>query len=64
MKDIESPAFQFERVRSVNYLRHALEQVVDSPSDPKKSLELELEQAVEEEDYEQAAKIRDRIREL
>lgn len=64
MKEIESPAFQFERVRSVNYLRKALEQVAEAPSDPKKTLELELEQAVEQEDYEQAARIRDRIREL
>ena len=64
MKEIETPAFQFERVRSVNYLRSALEHVAESPSDPRKKLELELEQAVENEDYEQAARLRDRIREL
>lgn len=61
---IESPAFQFERVRSVNYLRSARDQVSDRPADPKKKLETELRLAVDDEDYERAAKIRDRIREL
>ena len=41
--EIEAPAFQFERVRSVNYLRSAIDQVAESPSDPKKKLEAFLE---------------------
>jgi UvrB/uvrC motif len=61
---IESPAFQFERVRSVNYLRSARDQVSDRPADPKRKLETELRLAVDDEDYERAAEIRDRIREL
>jgi len=61
---IDSPAFQFERVRSVNYLRSARDQVSDRPADPRKKLETELRQAVDNEDYERAAQIRDRIREL
>ena len=61
---IDSPAFQFERVRSVNFLRSARDQISDKPADPKKKLESQLQLAVEEEDYERAAEIRDRIRDL
>ena len=64
LKEIETPAFQFERVRPVNYLRSAIEQIRGRPVDPKKKLERELENAVENEDYERAARLRDRIREL
>lgn len=65
MSEIESPAFQFERIRSVNYLKSALKQVDEkAPKSPLTALEKELEAAVEEEDYERAAKLRDKIREL
>jgi len=64
LEKIDSPAFQFERVRSVNYLRSARDQISDRPADPRKRLEHELRQAVDEEDYERAAQIRDHIREL
>ncbi len=61
---IESPAFQFERVRSVNFLRSAREQISDQPGNPRKKLEEELQKALENEDYERAAELRDRIRDL
>jgi len=61
---IESPAFQFERVRSVNFLRQAREQISEKPSDPRKKLEAQLQQAVTDENYELAARLRDRINEL
>ncbi len=64
MSEVDTPAFQFERVRSVNYLRSALEQIADAPGDPLSQLERELETAVQEEDYERAARLRDHIREL
>ncbi len=64
LEKINSPAFQFERVRSVNYLRSARDQISDRPVDPKKKLEHQLRQAVDEENYERAAQIRDRIRGL
>ena len=64
LEKIDSPAFQFERVRSVNYLRSARDQIADRPTDPRKKLEHELRQAVDDENYERAAQIRDRIREL
>ncbi|MCK4516775.1 MAG: UvrB/UvrC motif-containing protein, partial [Spirochaetaceae bacterium] len=64
LEKIDSPAFQFERVRSVNYLRSARDQIADRPVDPKKKLEHQLRQAVDEENYERAAQIRDRIRGL
>jgi hypothetical protein len=63
LEKIESPAFQFERVRSVNYLRSAREKIGER-ADPRKKLENELQQAVDDEDYERAALLRDRIREL
>ena len=64
MEEIDTPAFQFERVRSVNYLRSALEQIEDTPDDPVERLKHELATAVQQEDYERAAKLRDDIREL
>jgi excinuclease UvrABC helicase subunit UvrB len=64
LQKIDSPAFQFERVRSVNYLRQARDQITDSPGNPAVRLERELERAIENEDYEKAAKLRDQIRDL
>lgn len=64
LEHIESPAFQFERVRSVNYLRSVMEQVHRRNPNPLEDLKRELELAVEQEDYERAAEIRDRIRDL
>jgi hypothetical protein len=63
LEKIDSPAFQFERVRSVNFLRSARDQIGDQ-TDPKKKLENLLQKAVDDEDYELAAQLRDRIREL
>lgn len=69
MNQLDTPAFQFERVRSANYLKSALKQI--SPDETSggtavesslTSLKRELDQAVREEDYERAAELRDRIR--
>lgn len=73
---IDSPAFQFERIRSVNYLR-AVERKIQSGAPDieadgddlgtavsQSNLETELRRAVENEDYERAAEIRDRIRRM
>ncbi len=64
MPEIDTPAFQFERVRSINYLKSTLKQVRDEEASPLGKLREELEKAVSEENYERAAEIRDRIREL
>lgn len=65
LDEIDRPAFQFERVRSVNYLR-ALQKKAGGEDGVRDSafdrLEKELREAVEREDYEQAARLRDRIR--
>lgn len=87
LADIDTPAFQFERIRSTNYLRalarklageepeshESEEDVADDTGaifrmesseqgGARAALERELEQAVEVEDYERAARIRDRLR--
>ena len=62
MEDLESPAFQFERIRSVNYLKSALKQLGPSDAPVESVLEEELDKAVREENYERAAELRDRIR--
>ena len=64
MRDIDTPAFQFERVRSLNYLKATLKQIHEKKESPANPLKVELERAVDEEDYEKAARLRDRIREL
>ena len=80
--EIDTPAFQFERIRSVNYLRalqrkltrhsdtdtDADETATDTdgsasePTDDRSRLEQELQDAVDTEDYERAAQIRDALR--
>ncbi len=72
LDDIDSPAFRFEKVRSTNYLRSTLSRIADGElgdeggggNDRVTALEDELRRAVEEENYERAAVLRDRIREL
>lgn len=62
MPDLDSPAFQFERIRSVNYLKSALKQLKPEEDPLESSLKRELDAAVQEENYERAAQLRDRIR--
>jgi len=64
LDEIDTPAFQFERVRSVNYLNTALEEIDESEPDPAARLSAQLKEAIESEDYELAATLRDRLREL
>ena len=64
MGEIDTPAFQFERVRSLNYLKATLKQIHEKTSSPADGLKGQLTQAIEEEDYERAAALRDRIREF
>ncbi len=64
MPGIDTPAFQFERIRSLKYLRSTLKQVLEQKASPLDTLKKELETAVEEENYERAAELRDKIRTL
>lgn len=64
LQEIDSPAFQFERIRSVNYLKSALKQIDEHHAGPEQKLEEELKNAVEREDYERAAEIRDKLKEI
>ena len=61
---LPSPVFQFERSRSVSYLTTALEQMREKDANPQKILEDELSRALDEENYEHAAELRDQIRNL
>jgi len=64
MPEVDTPSFQFEKVRSLNYLRSTLKQVESETESPLAKLRKELEKAVREENYERAAELRDRIREM
>jgi hypothetical protein len=64
MPEVETAEFRFERVRSLNYLRSALKQVEARAIDPVDKLNVELRRAVEDENYELAAELRDKIRQL
>ncbi len=64
MGEIDTPAFQFERVRSLNYLKATLKQIRDKKDSPAEALKSELQAAIDDEDYERAASLRDRIRAL
>lgn len=63
LEEIDSPAFQFEQVRSANYLRSMLRSISESDeSDDSDPLRDELRDAIDREDYERAAHIRDQLR--
>ena len=66
LDEIDSPAFQFERVRSTNYLRSMMRSLSggedEDAADEHRQLEQELRDAIDREDYERAARIRDQLR--
>lgn len=70
LEEIPSPAFQLERVRSVSYLRSLLRNLDEdddsagsgASDDPQAELRTELQKAIEHEDYERAARLRDQLR--
>lgn len=64
MEDVDTPAFKFEKIRSIQYLESTLRQISANKDDPVIELEKELQKAVEAEEYERAAEIRDRIEAL
>lgn len=64
MPKVDTPVFEFEKIRSVQQLQEILTQLQEHHPDPKAELEAQLRQAVEEENYEQAAQLRDQIEEI
>jgi hypothetical protein len=65
LAEINNITFQFEKVRSLNYLKVTLSELdTDKSFSRLDALKLELEDAVKIEDYEKAAQIRDRIQEM
>ena len=64
MPNIESPAFQFEKLRSLHSLKATLKQIMDKKISNLDKLRSELAKAVEVENYEEAAELRDKIREM
>jgi hypothetical protein len=64
LPEMESPAFQFEKIRSLNYLKSALKQIEDRTDNSAEDVKRELELAIQEENYERAAELRDRLKEL
>ena len=64
MPVIDTKTFDVEKKRSLTYLKSALTQVKKKDVDPVEKLKHDLKQAVEEENYERAAELRDRIYDL
>jgi excinuclease UvrABC helicase subunit UvrB len=60
----QSMTFQYEKIRSINYLKATLAEINQKPLSEIEKLKLELEGALELEDYERAAQLRDKIHEL
>jgi len=58
---ISSMVYKFERDRSLEQLRGTLDQLSKFGGDEVERLEAQLDEAVEKEDYERAAKLRDKI---
>jgi len=62
MPEVDTPTFEVERMRSLSVLRSTLKQVMEKKPSPVAELKAELDQAIEAENYELAAELRDRIR--
>jgi hypothetical protein len=64
MSGVASPVFEFEKLRALQHLGSILEQIRERSLSKRDLLERELHDAVEHEDYERAARVRDQIRGL
>lgn len=64
MPDVDTPTFEVERMRSLSVLRSTLKQVLERKPSPAAQLKVQLDEAVEVENYELAAELRDRIRRI
>ncbi|MEM5947294.1 UvrB/UvrC motif-containing protein [Spirochaetia bacterium 38H-sp] len=62
--DEDSPIYFFEKLRSVSYINSFVSQLKDMEPDPLEELKRQLKLAIEKENYEKAAEIRDRLRRL
>ena len=63
MPVVASPVFEFERMRALQHLNTILEQIRERSLSKRDLLERELADAVEREEYERAARIRDQLNE-
>jgi hypothetical protein len=61
MPNIETPEFQFEKLRSLLSLRATLKDILGKELSPVEELKAKLQEAVDEEEYEIAAELRDKI---
>ena len=64
LPDLKNEIFQYEKIRSINYLKATLAEIKQKSLSEIDKLKIELEDALEIEDYERAAEIRDKIHEL
>jgi len=65
LEELDDETFHFERERSQKALKELMERVRDvQPVSPLEQLERQLRDAIEEQAFERAAELRDRIREL
>lgn len=61
LEEIDTPTYHYEQMRSLKYLRTALKQLKTRNPTEIEQLNSALDEAVEEEAYERAAQLRDRI---
>lgn len=61
MPEVDTPQFQFQRIKSLSSLRSTLKELKKQDVSELDVLQSELSQAVEEENYERAAELRDQI---
>ena len=65
LDDLEEDTFQFERERSLTALRELISQIQKNrPLSELEQLEQQLRRAIDKQEFERAARLRDRIREL
>jgi hypothetical protein len=64
LPEIDTPAFQFEKIRSLHSLRATLRQIKENKDSPIQLLKTRLKEALEVENYEEAALLRDKIKEM
>jgi tetratricopeptide (TPR) repeat protein len=65
LPDMENATFTYEKTRSLSLLRGMLKEILrEKPLSEKERLQKMLQEAIEEENYERAAQLRDKLQEL
>lgn len=62
LEDVDTPVFEMEKMRSIQHIEQVMDEVGTEDPGPQEQLQEDLRKALENEDYERAARIRDQLK--